>query len=107
MTCYVWLACRCTWDLSYDAWYYIIARNIREANEIFFEVTCRTEIIELIRGTSSKDYPLSSLKRGNLIRHAWSIGWKLKRLPGITYKGTIVGTKVDLSDRKFSFKLHG
>lgn len=109
MTCYIWLACRYAGDpgYGYNAWYYIIARNVREANEIFFEVTCRSEIVELIRGNSTKNFPIGGLKRSYLIRYAWNIGWRLKRLPGITYQGSTVGTKVDLSDRKFGFKLYG
>lgn len=106
MICSVWIAKReiCD-DNSYDCWYFIIARNLREAKEIFFEVTCRGEIEGLIRGTSTDNYPLSGLKRGYLIKYAKNIGWKLKKLPGIVYQGNTIGTKVDLSDRTFSFKL--
>lgn len=92
-----------------NGWYYIICKNFREAEDIFYNITCKKDALEYIKDNLFLTDGLSSLKiykRKDLINYAYELGIKLKRLPGIIYQGRTKGTKASLEDVKFAFKYY-
>ena len=75
-----------------ESWTYIIAKDRPTAEKIIFYAT-----------KDGYDYDGPPIKLGQLKKIIFS-KWKIKKCPGILYKGLTQGMKPNLSDKFFSFK---